>query len=74
MALPVVRDKSRNRVSRGFRRRRRNVEEFGVAADEQIERLLIRRFNRLVFVRRFVVLWVTLFVLLIFAVCSRRLS
>jgi len=34
----------------------------------KIERLLIRRFDSLVFVKRFVVLWVSLFALLFFCV------
>lgn len=53
---------------RGFRRHRRNALELGQQADQQIEKLLIKRFDRLISVRRFVFLWVLLFVLLFF--CS----
>ncbi len=40
--------------------------ELGQQADQQIEKLLLRRFDRLMFVRRFVLLWIALFVALIF--------
>jgi peptide/nickel transport system substrate-binding protein len=40
----------------------------GVRADDQIDRLLIRRFDSLVSVRRFVLLWISLFALLFFCV------
>ena len=45
---------------------RRNAVELGQQADQQIERLLIRRFEKLISVRRFVVLWVGLFVAIFF--------
>lgn len=57
----------RRRWQRKFRRRRREAIEFSQQADEQIERLLIRRFDRLVSVRRFIFLWLSLFVLIFFA-------
>jgi peptide/nickel transport system substrate-binding protein len=41
--------------------------ELGLQADQQIDKLLLRRFNRLVSVKRFVFLWVGLFVVLFFA-------
>ena len=41
--------------------------ELGQQADQQIDKLLLRRFNRLVSVKRFVFLWVGLFVVLFFA-------
>jgi peptide/nickel transport system substrate-binding protein len=41
--------------------------ELGQQADQQIDKLLLRRFNRLVSVKRFVLLWVGLFVVLFFA-------
>ena len=47
-----------------FRRRRRKVEAFGQQADDHIERLLIRRINRLVSVRRFLFSWVILFAMI----------
>lgn len=61
-----VSDETRQKAKRVLRRRRRDAKDLGQAADEQIERLLIRRFDRLVSVRRFVILWVSLFVLLFF--------
>src|SRR3990167_8119552 len=53
------------RWKRLFRRRRRDVVELGQQADQQIERLLLRRFDRLLTVKRFVLFWVLFFVLLI---------
>lgn len=61
-----ISDETKQRAKRIVRRRRRNAQDLGHQADEQIERLLIRRFDRLVSVRRFVILWVSLFVLLLF--------
>lgn len=65
MALTVEKQR-KLRLKRVFRRRRRKVEELGQQADKNIERLLIRRFERLVSVRRFLFGWVALFVLMIF--------
>src|SRR5258708_3061817 len=62
----MVDDATKRRWRRGFRRKRRDALELGQQADLQIEKLLLRRFDRLLFVRRFVFLWVTLFVALIF--------
>lgn len=45
-------------------RRQRQATNLTQQADQKIEKLLIRRFDRLVSVRRFVLLWVLLFVLL----------
>lgn len=56
----------KNQYRRVFRRRRRKVEEFGVQADEHIERLFIKRLSRLISVRRFIVVWTLLFILVIF--------
>ncbi len=61
-----VSDETKQKVLRVIRRRQRDAQGLGQQADEQIEKLLIRRFNRLVSVRRFVFLWVSLFVLLFF--------
>lgn len=46
------------------RYRRRQVEDMGEAADEQLERHFFRRLGRLVDVRRFIIGWVTLVALL----------
>jgi peptide/nickel transport system substrate-binding protein len=62
----AISDETKQRAKRALRRRRRSAQDLGQQADEQIERLLIRRFDRLVSVRRFVLLWVSLFVLLFF--------
>lgn len=66
--MPVVNDLTKRRWRRVFHRRRREALELGQQADQQIEKLLIRRFERLVSVRRFLLLWVFLFGLLFF--CS----
>jgi len=64
--LPLINDITRRRWLRVFKRRQRGAVELGQQADQQIERLLIRRFDRLVSVRRFVFLWLSLFILLFF--------
>src|SRR3989338_8350057 len=67
---------TKKRWRKGFRKRRRGALEFSQAADQQIEKLLLRRFDRLLSVRRFVFLWILLFVVLILATFfqSRALS
>ena len=64
--MAVVGDDRKKRWGRDFRRRRRGATEFGHQADQQIEKLLIRRFDRLVSVRRFIFLWIAFFVLLFY--------
>ncbi|HZP55582.1 MAG TPA: peptide ABC transporter substrate-binding protein [Candidatus Saccharimonadales bacterium] len=49
-----------------FQKRRKNALVISQQADQQIEKLLLRRFERLVSVRRFVFLWVGLFVIIFF--------
>jgi peptide/nickel transport system substrate-binding protein len=61
-----VGDDTKRRLSRDFKRRRRGASEFGHQADEQIEKLLIRRFDRLVSVRRFIFLWIAFFIVLLY--------
>lgn len=63
---PVINDTTKRRWRRDFRRSRRGAVELGQQADQQIEKLLLRRFDRLLSVRRFVFLWTMLFVVLIF--------
>ncbi len=58
---------TKRRVRQLVRHRKKSAQETAQQADGQIEKLLIRRFERLVFVRRFVLLWTGLFVLLIFS-------
>jgi peptide/nickel transport system substrate-binding protein len=52
------------RWRRLIRRQKRQVTSIGVQAEENIERLFFRRLNRLTHVRRFVISWVMLLVLL----------
>jgi peptide/nickel transport system substrate-binding protein len=66
VAKVIFNDHTKRRLAALARGRRRGAAQLGQQADEQIERLLIRRFDRLVSVRRFVVLWISLFVLLFF--------
>jgi peptide/nickel transport system substrate-binding protein len=60
-------DQPKKRSRGRFHRQRKSAVALGQQADQKIERLLIRRFDRLISVRRFVLLWVMLFVALIFA-------
>lgn len=53
------------RLRRLYRRRRRQVEDLSVSAEEGLEQHFIRRLTRLAEVRRFVVSWILLIVLLI---------
>lgn len=53
------------RLRRGWRNRRQSAVELGQQADLQIEKLLIRRFDRLGSVKRFISLWLLLIVLLV---------
>lgn len=60
-------ESAKRRWRRIFKRRRRKAIQLGQQADEKIENLLIRRLERLVSVKRFIAIWVSLFVILIFA-------
>lgn len=53
------------RFRRRFRLQRRQVEEFGASAERHLETNFFRRLERLVHVRRFVLVWLLLVVLLI---------
>lgn len=67
-ALAVIFDETaRRRWRRIFKRRQREAISLGQQADEKIENLLIRRFDRLISVRRFIFVWVSLFVVLLLA-------
>ncbi|MBI2588846.1 peptide ABC transporter substrate-binding protein [Candidatus Saccharibacteria bacterium] len=57
---------TKRRWRRHFRRHQRGAVELGVQADQQIEKLLLRRLGRLVSVRRFIFLWISLFILMFF--------
>lgn len=58
---------TKRRWKRKLRRRQRDARDLGQQADQKIEKLLIRRFDRLASVKRFVMLWLMLFALLFFA-------
>lgn len=53
------------RFRRQVRKSQRQVEDLGYQAEQTIDKHLLRRFDRLLLVRRFVLAWVGLFVLLI---------
>lgn len=57
----------KKKLRRKFKRHHREAMESVVQADKKIEKLLIRRFDRLISVRRFIFLWTSLFVLIIFS-------
>ncbi len=56
------------KIRRLIKRRSKDALELSQQADDKIEKLLIRRFDRLISVRRFVGLWLGLAILLIFTV------
>lgn len=57
-------DTTKRRWRRVALRRHRQASSLTQQADQKIEKLLIRRFDRLISVRRFILLWILLFVLL----------
>src|SRR5579862_6949284 len=63
--MNFIDDTTRRKLKRNLRRRHKETIESVVQADEQLEKLLIRRFDRLSSVRSFIFLWLTLFCLLI---------
>lgn len=65
--MAVMDGETKRRWRRGLRKSRRGAVELSQAADQQIEKLLLRRFDRLLSVRRFVFLWTLLFVILMLA-------
>jgi peptide/nickel transport system substrate-binding protein len=60
-----INEQTKQRFKRRLRRRQKNALILGQQADQKIERLLIRRFDRLISVRRFLILWTGLLLLLI---------
>jgi peptide/nickel transport system substrate-binding protein len=66
--MAVIGNQRKRRWKKGFRRQKRSAAEIGQQADEQIEKFLIRRFDRLASVRKFIFLWVGLFGILFFAI------
>ena len=65
--MGLVDDDTKKQLMRRLTKRRRGAVELSQQADQKIDKLLLRRFDRLVSVRRFVILWVGLFVALFFA-------
>lgn len=65
--MPGINEGTKKRYARKLRRQRKTAAALGQQADEKIENLLIRRFDKLVTVRRFVFLWITLFLVLMLA-------
>ncbi|MBI4033400.1 peptide ABC transporter substrate-binding protein [Candidatus Saccharibacteria bacterium] len=65
--MAVVDEQRKRRFWRRVARRRRGAVEFTQQVDQKIDRLLLRRFDRLISVKRFVILWIGLFVILFFA-------
>lgn len=62
------------KIRRRFRSRKRQVEDIGSQAEENIEKLFFRRLPRLGDVRRFVLSWLVLFLLLIGGVVAQTRS
>src|SRR5689334_14381758 len=63
--MGLVDEGKRRRLKRIIKHRQRDALELGQQADLQIEKLLLRRFDRLLSVKRFVLLWVCLFLVLL---------
>lgn len=62
------------RLRRRLRKGQQQVEDLGVQAEQQIEEHIFKRFERLASVRRFVISWVLLLVLLISGVVIQNIS
>lgn len=62
---------ARLRLRRVVRKRKKQVEGIGASADQQLDRHLIRRLVRLLAVRRFVMGWMCLLILLVAAVAMQ---
>ncbi len=63
--MPIIDRTTRLRWRRRFRLRRRQVEDMGMQAEEQLERHFFRRLGRLADVRRFILSWILLVTVLI---------
>jgi peptide/nickel transport system substrate-binding protein len=66
--MSVVDNQTKRKWKKGFRRQKRSAAAIGHQADEQIEKFLIRRFDRLTSVRKFIILWIGLFGILFFSI------
>ncbi len=67
----MIQRSTRLQLRRSVRKRRKQVEDIGATADEQLDRHFIRRLVRLMAVRRFVLGWLGLMILLIVAVAMQ---
>ena len=65
--MTLLDDTTKRQWQRLFRRRRKEVEKLSLEADSRLESLFVRRLERLISVRRFVFLWISLFGLLFFS-------
>lgn len=64
----------RLRFRRTFRRQQKQVENLGVQTEEQIEKHVVKRFGRLIAVRRFVISWLLLILLLIGSLVGQNIA
>lgn len=62
--MPIIDRRTRLKARRAIRQQRRQMEAVTAQADDNINRHVLRRFGRLVEVRRFVIIWVALILLL----------
>jgi peptide/nickel transport system substrate-binding protein len=62
--MPLIDRKTQLKARRALRKQRRAVEQATAQADDSIERLFLKRFSRLLRVRRFVVVWISFVFLL----------
>lgn len=60
----MINHTTRLRWRRRFRKQKKQVEVIGIQADQQLDRHFFRRINRLGDVRRFVIVWVMLLILI----------
>lgn len=65
--MPIIDKISKRKLRKKILRHHKGAVELGVAADQQIEKLLLRRLGRLASVKRFVFLWLSLFILMFFS-------
>lgn len=69
--IPSIDDETKDQFKKAVKSRHRKALDLTQQADSHIDRLLIRRFERLVSVRRFVFLWVSLFIILILSTMAQ---
>ncbi len=64
----------RMRFRRVFRKQQKQVESFSVQTEQQIEKHVVKRFGRLTAVRRFVISWVLLVLILIAGLAGQNIA